>query len=753
MKIKLRSITVMLGLLAIASILVPTQTQIFGSTEGEPDTLDIREVGNNGNNAEMVKMTVKEGNQPSEREDDFELNPEDNAIFVPQGKNVEVTNDGLNFFRALVVQGDTDRQLPISQQGVITTSSLSQGFYYLDVVIQDGNTKIAYEAILFIGPRNAQNEDTVNKEINRTDKDVTITKRITNIDKTVICGNNQKFDDKTDRCVNIPPPPCKPGQTPEKDKCTPPRPPTKTPTPPPGQKPTTGTTDGKALPACTTPEGKPGKLDLGLGKCNPIDAPIPPTPKTPTPPAGSAGSAGTAGKPSCITTDGKPGMIGLTDGKPTCTAIDTAAKPPTPPTPPQGAPAGTTPGSTDLIGSPCTLPDGLPGTISGAVGDMDCKPTGVGGATTAPTGPVGSDCALPGGGTGGKIMNTNNGIACVGVPTPRDTLQPISPSPQPQPPTDTATGAGEPRPSCTTPDGQPGMMGLSEGRVTCTPITDTQRPLIAPLTPEPEEPAPTDPTELANFCVDNPTHSACETPTTPPDQTSQLTPVPEPNTQTETEDPDAALFGPSTPDTGTGTTDRLPGSTGIEGDPCPPPNEDQVYPNCPEPIPDPPTQQPFQCEDGTIIMVPGEECPEPGPPPITPSPIPAPDPCIDDPTLPECQDPVIPPKICPDGTEVPRDQPCPPLGPVEPLTAQDEEMQTCDDGSVIPVSQECPDPEELGSGGETEAGTGTEFEDFASEEQQQTDNTGDQGDPNEGGDSGEAEFESDDSGQQSDEEE
>ena len=72
------------------------------------------------------------------------------------------------------------------------------------------------------------------------------------------------------------------------------------------------------------------------------------------------------------------------------------------------------------------LPDGLPGTIKGSVGDMTCEPTGVGGATTAPTGPVGSDCALPGGGTGGKVMNTNNGIACVGTPTPRDAL-PIEP--------------------------------------------------------------------------------------------------------------------------------------------------------------------------------------------------------------------------------------------------------------------------------------------------------------------------------------
>lgn len=51
MKINLRSITVMLGLLAIVSIMVPTQmqTQTFASTE--PRTLDVEEIGDEDNNA------------------------------------------------------------------------------------------------------------------------------------------------------------------------------------------------------------------------------------------------------------------------------------------------------------------------------------------------------------------------------------------------------------------------------------------------------------------------------------------------------------------------------------------------------------------------------------------------------------------------------------------------------------------------------------------------------------------------------
>lgn len=92
MKINLRSITVMLGLLAIVSILVPTQTQIFASTDTEPRQLDIEEVGDEDNNAEMLLMTIKEGNQKSEQVDDFQLTP-DNALFVEVGKNVQVTDD------------------------------------------------------------------------------------------------------------------------------------------------------------------------------------------------------------------------------------------------------------------------------------------------------------------------------------------------------------------------------------------------------------------------------------------------------------------------------------------------------------------------------------------------------------------------------------------------------------------------------------------------------------------------------------
>lgn len=297
MKINLRSITVMLGLLAVVSILVPTQTQIFASTDTEPRQLDIEEVGDEDNNAEMLLMTIKEGNQKSEQVDDFQLTP-DNALFVEVGKNVQVTDDE-NFFRAVVTDTkDKDKQIPISQQGVVNLAGLAQGAYTLDVVIQDGNRKIAYEAVLFIGPDNTQNRDTVNKEVERVNKDVTIIKKTTNIDNIVKCGKDQKFNEKTQKCVNIPPP-CKPNEVRDKaGKCIP-KPPTKTPTPP----------------SPTTPIPAPGQPG-------------------PAPGAGTAGSAGSVGS-SCNLPGGGSGKITNTPDGPAC--VGAAGAGTTPP------PAGGTP--------------------------------------------------------------------------------------------------------------------------------------------------------------------------------------------------------------------------------------------------------------------------------------------------------------------------------------------------------------------------------------------------------------------------
>ena len=108
MKINLRSITVMLGLLAIVSIMIPTQMmqmQSFASTQDEEkENIAIQEQGDDDNDADMRLMTVKEGNNKPEKVDGFMLGP-DNLLFVEVGTNVEVTEDlesGQSFYRALI---------------------------------------------------------------------------------------------------------------------------------------------------------------------------------------------------------------------------------------------------------------------------------------------------------------------------------------------------------------------------------------------------------------------------------------------------------------------------------------------------------------------------------------------------------------------------------------------------------------------------------------------------------------------------
>ena len=83
----------------------PTMLQAYASTEPPKDKndLDIQEVGDDDNDAKMLKMAIKEGGKTNKVKG-FKLGP-DNVLVIEPNKKVEVTEDlskGQTFDRALV---------------------------------------------------------------------------------------------------------------------------------------------------------------------------------------------------------------------------------------------------------------------------------------------------------------------------------------------------------------------------------------------------------------------------------------------------------------------------------------------------------------------------------------------------------------------------------------------------------------------------------------------------------------------------
>ena len=296
---------------------------------------------------------------------------------------------------------------------------LKQGAYTLDVVIREGQKKIAYEIGLFIGPDNDQNRQTINKEIDRSNTEKIITTKIIKHDRTGSeCGKGTFFNEKTRKCeVKQKPPVCTPPAkfNPTTKKCEPPKPPTKTPTPP-----ITG--PGGEKPTCLS-NGKPGRISSNAQTCTPFDG---------SPPTRIRGPIDVI-----VPIPGTPCIEGQTPERNNCVATT----PPgtqfpqciTPGNPPNCVPGpDTKPGAT--VGTACMTVDGKPGRVA---------PNG---ACTASGAPL--------------------------TPTPPPTRVPGS-------------GPGAVTPSCTTPDGKPGMMGSSPDGPTCTPITG--QPGTTP-TPTPTSP-------------------------------------------------------------------------------------------------------------------------------------------------------------------------------------------------------------------------------------------------------------------------
>jgi hypothetical protein len=643
MKIDLRSITVMLGLLAVLSLIVPFSAmsmtmpiQAFASTE-PTENIAIEERGDSNNNAEMRLKSIKEGNARSQQVDGFELTAE-NALFVQQGRDVQVTEElenGQSFFRAVLFDTrDNDRRVQINQQGVINLRTdvegkqITRGAWELNVVIREGNQWIVYALILYIGEDNERSREVVTRERDRSSTSTTtINKKIINIDAD--CGKGTKFNEDTNKCEIIKPPVCKPGQTPQKDKCTPPKPPLTIKCPPPsklqGDK---CVQDGRVLPPC-----QPNQTT----NCTPKPTPPTPTPPTPTPPSPRglgapvpvpcppgkflSNPSGCLRMPSgiivpvhgpqlpditpddipqsgpCLTPDGQTGT--LSGG--TCTPSPTQPTP-TPPTPTPPTPGGAGATTAGAGAQPCTLSDGRPGTVSVGAGSAGsaCIPTGAGGATTAPTGNAGDSCALPGGATGGTVADLASGKTCLPAGAPRPVSEPTTTTPTPTPPTPatpepTPTPTEEPRapaspgetfiPSCTTADGQPGQLSSSPDGLTCEPA-----PAGVPVETVPAEERPPI-AALTPTPTETPEPTPEPTPTETPEPTQPLPtqPVEPPATTAQAQDPgEDVLFGTGDPQTGgQGTTDRPLTPSPIDPGDLPPceAGQDPEVDNCQRVVP------------------------------------------------------------------------------------------------------------------------------------------------------------------------
>jgi hypothetical protein len=586
-----KSIFVMVGLLAIISIMVPTATltMVFASTSessGDPETIDIQQVGDDDNDAEMIKFAVKEGGTTT-KEDDFRLTAADNVLVIEQSQRVQVTeemDDGRTFDRALVTDNrDVDKRVPITPQGIVDFRGFKEGPYTLDVVIKDGNRQIAYECVIVIGEKNEQNRQKGNSEANRASSSTTVNKKIIKIEKIIAdCGKGTAFSEKTKKCEVIPP-------TPKPKPITPtPKPITPTPAPAPGPvtPPAGGTTPPG--PPCVTSDGKPGQVGSG-GACVASPAPGPVTPPSPvTPPPGPVTPAPAGGDPTTPPAGAKPGEFFIPKGS-SVTKL------------PDGSLLVKRPGLPDATLPPLT-PPGLPKVDWAARQNPD--------GTWTLTPPL----------HGTPLAPRTQPESGAGVQTQQPQTLPIDPS--------TFTPCPDPNnPACEQPPEVPPVPEPTTPEPTTTPS-----PMIEPGTTDGTQGAPVTP----------PTNTNTGEPIPPPEEDMLFGDTATDQTTGELRDvPDVRAPGGAAAtldDTGT-VGDRPANPNPLAGDPCPEGWTGDVYPNCmppttpgpTTPIPDPtdpPGPPTGECPPGTLGTYPNctpcdpmdPNCDPPIPPPPSPGP-------------------------------------------------------------------------------------------------------------------------------------
>ena len=152
-------------ILTVLVALVPTAMSNVSASSGSEIALfsgvsdsDGLSISGNGDTAKMeLKATNEDGK--TKRVSDFLLTA-DNVLSTEVGDKVTV-KDNVDFTKAITTDGrNNQKNIGITNNGVIDFTGYAQGSYTLDVVIDDDR---AFEAIIVIGEQ--QPEDTIKKEI------------------------------------------------------------------------------------------------------------------------------------------------------------------------------------------------------------------------------------------------------------------------------------------------------------------------------------------------------------------------------------------------------------------------------------------------------------------------------------------------------------------------------------------------------------------------------------------------------------
>ena len=197
-------------IITVIAALVPTAMSNVSASAGSEIALfsgvsdsDGLSISGNGDTAKMeLKATNDDGK--SKRVSDFQLTA-DNMLSTEVGDKVTV-KDNVDFTKAVTTDArNNQKDIGITNNGVIDFAGYAQGGYTLDVVIDDDR---AYEAIIVIGE---QNQDTIKKEITT----------VNNIKRVTVCEG--VIDNQTGACIQDPEPPipCEDGFVREGDECVP----------------------------------------------------------------------------------------------------------------------------------------------------------------------------------------------------------------------------------------------------------------------------------------------------------------------------------------------------------------------------------------------------------------------------------------------------------------------------------------------------------------------------------------------------
>ena len=197
-------------IITVIAALVPTAMSNVSASAGSEIALfsgvsdsDGLSISGNGDTAKMeLKATNDDGK--SKRVSDFQLTA-DNVLSTEVGDKVTV-KDNVDFTKAVTTDArNNQKDIGITNNGVIDFAGYAQGGYTLDVVIDDDR---AYEAIIVIGE---QNQDTIKKEITT----------VNNIKRVTVCEG--VIDNQTGACIQDPEPPipCEDGFVREGDERVP----------------------------------------------------------------------------------------------------------------------------------------------------------------------------------------------------------------------------------------------------------------------------------------------------------------------------------------------------------------------------------------------------------------------------------------------------------------------------------------------------------------------------------------------------